>query len=152
MRFFYWVVVGDAGFSSDWLSMPGAAQQPLTFFASPKKVSKERRRKAVARCAGTQVKQSPAGSTNKLAFGSNRFALFIRLTITCLGNVTCGHFKTNSKPNSNFNSIAHSRDVRDFRQSTRLELLTYPCTNGDPKGSGSAVAFFCLLFLAKQEK
>jgi hypothetical protein len=45
---FYWwfgflFVVGDAVFSPWRSALPGAARQPLTFFASPKKVSKERR-------------------------------------------------------------------------------------------------------------
>ncbi|MDO8304751.1 hypothetical protein, partial [Herminiimonas sp.] len=37
--------------------------------------------------------------TNKLAFGSDRFAPFIRPTRTGLGNVTCGQVKNSSNPN-----------------------------------------------------
>ena len=40
-------------------SKPGAARQPLTFFASPKKVSKERRRKATALPLGGSPNEPP---------------------------------------------------------------------------------------------
>jgi len=55
-RFFF----TDAVLSSSWLSMPGVARQPLTFFASPKKVSKERRPRrrcpfGVPVCAGQKM-------------------------------------------------------------------------------------------------
>jgi len=54
---------------------------------------------AVARCAGPQVQHASVGGTNKLAFGSDRFAPLIRPTRTGLGNVTCGQVKISNNPN-----------------------------------------------------
>jgi len=64
----------DAVLSSIRLGLPGAARQPLTFFASPKKVSKERRPQEslpAARVPKSSDSQS-ASQTNSLR--SNMFA------------------------------------------------------------------------------
>jgi len=86
----YDLTIANAVLSSDKLSCRGWPGCHLLSLLRQRKKAKKGDAEAVARCAGSQVKQSSVGSTNKLAFGSNRFALFIRLTIACLGNVTCG--------------------------------------------------------------
>jgi len=70
---FYWwfgflFVVGDAVLSSWRSALPGAARQPLTFFASPKKVSKERRPQQSSPAARVPKPsdRQPASQTNSL--------------------------------------------------------------------------------------
>ena len=70
-----WICFVDETVRSPWLgALPGAARQPLTFFASPKKVSKERRPQQSS--PATRVPKpsdcQPASQTNSLR--SNMFA------------------------------------------------------------------------------
>jgi hypothetical protein len=61
----------------------GVARQLVTFFASSKKVTKERRCDTIAPYGGTQKVRRQNGKHRKLACGSNNLCFFIRFD-TCL--------------------------------------------------------------------
>src|SRR6476661_8711942 len=65
---------------------------PPTFFASPKKVSQERRPRFI-RPSGTQKSTGQNGKGNKLACGSDRFRFLIRFGPCSFGGCT-GAFQT----------------------------------------------------------
>ncbi|WP_199525588.1 MULTISPECIES: hypothetical protein [unclassified Herbaspirillum] len=63
---------------------PGAARQPLTFFASPKKVSKERRPQVRSPFGVPGVVEHKSGrETNSLR--SDKFPFFIRFVLAAAG-------------------------------------------------------------------
>jgi hypothetical protein len=69
--------------------LPGAARQPLTFFAFAKE-SKQRKATA-SRCpSGSQKSGQQSGKRNKLAFGSDKFRFFFRFAARSFGSVSSG--------------------------------------------------------------
>ncbi|WP_304779875.1 hypothetical protein, partial [Herminiimonas sp.] len=79
------LTVADPVFSSWILSCREWPGGHLLSLLRQRKKAKKGDAAAVARCADPQVQHTSVGGTNKLAFGSNRFAPFIRLTRTGLG-------------------------------------------------------------------
>src|SRR5450830_658494 len=72
-------VVDDAVFSSDELGLPGVARRLLTFFASPKKVSKERRPLGRSPFGVPDVSGRKSGRENN-SLRSDIFHLVIRIS------------------------------------------------------------------------
>jgi len=79
------LLFGSFGFlSPDGPGLPGAAWQPLTFFASPKKVSKERRPLVRSPFEVPGVgRYKSGGKINSLR--SDKFSLFIRFAPVATG-------------------------------------------------------------------
>ena len=102
--------------------MPGVARRLLTFFASPKKVSKERRPQDAALRVPVKAMGQAGSETNSLR--SNMFRFFIRLTHCFHGSVSSGG---TSKPRNaiplSINSI--SRTFKRLFGLHRIGLLTY---------------------------
>ena len=68
--------------------LPGVARRLLTFFASPKKVSKERRPQGAALRVPVKAMEQAGSETNSLR--SNMFRFFIRLPRCFHGSVLSG--------------------------------------------------------------
>jgi len=88
----------------------GVARQPLTFFASPKKVSKERR----PRChcpSGAQLSKTKNGKASKLASLKQRSFLY---PFSVLHNWQCQKwmkFKNKVKVNTNGNTNGNTKTI-----------------------------------------
>jgi len=70
--------IGNFFFSFFDQPLPGAARQPLTFFASPKKVSKERRPRFAAPLRGAPVGAALKSGRETNSLRSDKFPFFIR--------------------------------------------------------------------------
>ena len=177
---------------------PGVARQLLTFFVSPKKVSKERRPRdpgpsdfpvlrskkwegKQTRCAQTSFPSfsifriaSPAGSKRNGQTGSLRIAgrrrrcdgcrslqplkKRPRIKITMPQASHPRQCEASRKRNSAYESplVTCSNRIKKGNLSERSEFVSLPdlsaAPTGTPKGRRIAVAFLCLLSLAKQRK
>ena len=158
---------------SPWLgALPGAARQPLTFFASPKKVSKERRpqQSSPATRVPKPSDRQPASQTNSLR--SNMFAPLDpsdnRSPWQRLMRIRQKHSLDMQReellnlrgcvdvPLRRCRLCGAKNGKRSGRCLSAASFVRFPffaLHKREPRrGCGFAVAFFCLLFLARQEK